>query len=102
MLKAGFVGDVEMVEWKQERPSWCCHADCQFSRRVQDSICGGILPVPVEHNGDVNRFRVCLRSDEQIEDYMCNETDLDWCRWIFDALDGKKTSWLSKRQEMPK
>jgi len=25
-----------------------------------------------------------------------NATDLEWFRWVFDALDGKITSWLSK------
>lgn len=32
------------------------------------------------------------------DSYMVNDTDLEWLRWIFDALDGKETSWLSRRQ----
>ncbi len=28
---------------------------------------------------------------------MVNDTDLGYLRWILDALDGKETSWLSKR-----
>lgn len=27
--------------------------------------------------------------------------DLDWMRWVFDALDGKRTSWLSRDAPPP-
>jgi len=37
--------------------------------------------------------RLC--SDELITDLMVNATDLDWMRWVFDALDGEITSWLN-------
>ena len=88
-----------MNEWRQERPSWCPHLDCSFRRRAHDSVCGGELPEPAQHNGDFNTHRVCLREDDngRIADYQVNATDLEWFRWIFDALDGKATSWLSKR-----
>lgn len=87
---------VTMTEWKQERPKWCPHIDCIFKRRVQDGFCGGYLPVPQEHDGDYNTYRVCLRTDEALADFMVNKTDLEWLRWLFDALDGRQTSWLSK------
>ena len=29
-------------------------------------------------------------------DYLVNNTDLEYMRWIFDALDGKTTSWISR------
>jgi len=64
-----------------------------------DHICGGDLPIPEPHNGDLNTFRLCLREENgRVADYMMNKSDLDWLRWIMDALDGKKTSWLSNRE----
>ena len=57
-----------------------------------DDICGGELPEPMRHEGALNFFRVCLQKD----DYQMNPTDLGWLRWIFDALDGENTSWLSR------
>lgn len=90
-------------EWKQERPSWCPYKDCIFKRRVQDAFCGGALPEPISHNADYNDYRICFCGSEIYqsegftgEHYQVNDTDLDYLRWIFDALDGKKTSWLSK------
>ena len=80
--------------WKQERPSWCPHADCQFRRRAMDSICGGELAEPEPHDGDMNTHRLCLVADSVI-DLQVNASDCDWLRWILDALDGKATSWLS-------
>jgi len=47
-----------MTEWKQERPNWCPHTDCLFKRRVQDAMCGGHLPTPVEHDGGFNDYRL--------------------------------------------
>lgn len=85
-----------MVEWKQEKPEWCPHGDCIFKRRVQDGFCGGYLPVPQEHDSDYNTYRICLRSDDALADYQVNKTDLDWLRWLFDVLDERQTSWLSK------
>ncbi len=87
------------TEWKQERPTWCCHGDCGFLRRAMDDICGGELPAPVPHGGGENTHRFCLHfADDMPEvfDLQVNPTDLDFFRWIFDALDGKQTSWLSQ------
>ncbi len=84
--------------WKQERPTWCLHKECLFKRRVMDAICGGELPEPSPHEGDINTHRICLNQGGRIDDYLVNSTDLEWFRWIFDALDGKETSWLSKRK----
>ena len=81
---------------QQVRPGWCQHPDCLFVRQATNAVCGGNLPESSEHDGGFNYYRVCLRSDGEIFDFRVNDTDLDWFRWIFDALDGKKTSWLSK------
>lgn len=92
------------ITWKQERPSWCPHPDCEFKRRTQDAICGGKLPEPQPHNGDFNTHRFCINEslsakDSKVIDLQVNNTDLDYFRWIFDALDGKVTSWLSKSKK---
>ncbi len=50
------------------------------------------------HDGDVNTHRLCLRLADVV-DVQVNTTDLDWLRWIFDALDGHESSWLSNRAE---
>ena len=87
-----------MSEWKQERPEWCPYPDsCTFLRRTQDAFCGGELPEPVDHDGVDNTHRLCIHDETGTADYQVNPTDLDGLRWIFDALDGKKTSWLSRR-----
>ena len=88
-----------LLVWKQERPSWCPHNDCEYLRRVQDALCGGKLPTPESHDGDHNTHRMCQRDgdDGSVYDWQVNATDLDGFRWIFDALDGKVTSWRSKR-----
>lgn len=88
--------------WTQERPTWCPHTDCLFRRRAMDSICGGELPTPTEHDGGLNTHRVCLNGaadDGRVFDLQVNASDLGWLRWIFDALDGLKTSWLSRESE---
>ena len=84
-------------EFKQEKPEWCPHSDCAFRRRVQDSICGGVLPEPESHGEDYNTHRICIKTDS-VFDLQVNNTDLEWFRWVFDSLDGKTTSWLSKRK----
>ena len=83
--------------WKQERPTWCPHKDCIFKRRVMDAICGGELATPEPHDGGLNTHRVCTQTD-QVIDLQVNETDLEWFRWVYDALDGRQSSWLSRRQ----
>ena len=81
--------------YKQERPVWCPHKDCIFLRSGgTSSMCGGKLPLSTEHNGGINTHHFCL-SEGGDSCYEVNANDLDWFRWIFDALDGKKTSWLS-------
>ncbi len=98
--------DIPQTIWKQERPKWCSFNDCGFKRRVQDAFCCGVLPEPAPHNGDFNDYRICLCGSEKHqvdgfngEHYQVNDTDLEYLRWIFDGLDGKKTSWISKRYE---
>lgn len=90
--------------WRQERPAWCPHPDCIFLRRVMDAACGGRLPEPQPHDsGDVpvNTHRFCLNGVDSTGDVVpvqLNASDLDWFRWVFDSLDGKQTSWLSRRE----
>ena len=67
-------------------------------RRVQDAACGGQLPQPVPHDADYNTHRLCLNAGEPVFDLQVNASDIEWLRWIFDALDGKRTSWLSHRE----
>lgn len=80
---------------RQERPSWCPKLDCLFKRRVMDSICGGELPEPILHAGDLNTFRICLNDDEVADvpvlPILINKGDLNWFRWVLDALDGRHT-----------
>ena len=63
-----------------------------------DSICGGNLPKPSPHEGDFNIYRLCFNQGGRIDSYEVNKSDLGWFRWIFDALDGRTTSWLSDRR----
>jgi len=86
----------ERARWKQERPMWCPHQDCVFCRRSQDALCGGRLPKPEPHEGDENTHRLCVNTVGEVFDLQVNKTDLGYFRWILDALDGKKTSWLSR------
>lgn len=88
-------------EWKQERPTWCPYPSCIFKRRVMDSICGGELPVQEPHDGDMNTHRICINgvdSSGGVVPLQVNKSDLDWFRWVFDALDDKKTGSLSLRE----
>lgn len=65
-------------------------------------MCCGDLPGPVPHGDDENVYRFCLNGvadDGGVFDLMVNDTDLGWFRWIFDALDGKETSWLSRTDD---
>jgi hypothetical protein len=90
------------MTYKQEKPAWCKHEDCVFQRRVLDNLCGGKLPTPERHETDFNFYRICIRTnvgEPNVFDLQVNNTDLDWFRWIFDALDGKKTSWLSRKKD---
>lgn len=84
----------ERIQYKQEKPSWCPHESCGFLRRAEDRFCGGSLPKPEPHGGDLNTHCICFKNEEVV-DFQVNMSDLDWFRWVFDAIDGKKTSWLS-------
>lgn len=79
-----------MTEWKQERPTWCPHQDCIFKRRVVDAMCAGHLPAPIEHDGGLNTYRLCLNGSADnggVFDLQINHTDLWWFRSLFDALE---------------
>jgi len=73
------------VTWRQERPSWCPHKDCLFKRRALDSLCGGELPEPTPHDGDMNTHRICINADP-IFDLQVNRADIGWFKWIFEAM----------------
>jgi len=75
-----------VMEWKHERPIWCPHQDCGFKRRAMDSLCGGKLPKPIEHDGDFNTHRLCIKTNE-VFDLQVNKTDLFWFKLIFKALE---------------
>ncbi len=96
--------------YEQERPSWCPHPTCIFKRRAMDSMCGGALPKEVKETDEfkqlhINDLRVCLNETHQppphakVIDFKVNDSDLDWFRFVYDALDEKRTSWLSTRNE---
>lgn len=80
----------EKTFWKQERPFWCPHETCQFRRRVMDSMCGGELPEPAPHAGDMNTHRICLREygQEEVIDLMINRSDAGWFLFILRGLFG--------------
>ena len=84
-----------MTTYKQERPAWCPHNECQFKRRAMDNACVGHLQTPTEHDGGFNHYRLCLNGvadNGGVFDLQVNNTDLWWLRWLFDALDGKNTA----------
>lgn len=88
-------GSEEVEVWKQKRPKWCPHTDCQFRIHSQDLICGGEMPEPVPHDSDENTHRFCLAGamdDGSVFDLQVNSTDLYHFRRIFDALDGKTSA----------
>lgn len=67
-------------------------------------MCGGQLPTPADHGEakGINTHRICIDTRETghgIFDLQVGTHDVEYLRWIFDAIDGKKTSWLSKRSE---
>lgn len=75
--------------WKQERPKFCVHLDCQFIFRVTDSMCGGKLPSPEPHNGDFNTHRFCLNGatdDGGVFDLQINKSDRWWFGKMFDEM----------------
>lgn len=63
--------------WKQERPSWCPHQDCQFRVRSQDAICIGELPTPREHDGVQNTHRLCQQGAPDDGSWLHT---VEWCR----------------------
>ena len=60
----------------------------------------GFIQYMVDVKGyDTEEAKELWADNGGVFDLHVNKTDLDWFRWIFDALDGKKTSWLSMRKE---
>jgi hypothetical protein len=80
-----------MIEvWKNERPAWCPHLDCQFRLKAQDAMCAGHLPAPAEHDGDFNTGRLCLNGAADnggVFDLQVNKSDLYHFRRLFKALE---------------
>jgi hypothetical protein len=64
-------------------------------------LCGGVLSKPVPHDGGINTHRLCIHfhDDASTIDLQVNESDMEWLRWIVDALDGRTTSWLSRGRD---
>jgi hypothetical protein len=59
------------------------------------------LPKPEPHDGDVNTHRICINAGEPIFDLQVNASDLLWFRYIFDALDGRSTSFVGSSRALP-
>ena len=84
------------------RPDWCMRKECIFLKNGQAAICGGELPDPIDHDGILNTHRICIDTREdsgEIFDLQVNDNDLEWMRFVFDSLDGKGTSWITKLGE---
>ena len=70
-----------------------------------DDMCGGHLPEPAEHDGDFNHHRFCLNGvadNGGVFDLQVNNSDLQWFRWLFDALDGKNTANMNSPEQAAK
>lgn len=87
----------------QQRPEWCLYRDCIFTRNFYarcGAICSGKLPKPDPHEEGFNTYQLCFlfignkekHSPAEAFAMRVNDLDLDLLRWVFDALDGKKTS----------
>lgn len=69
------------------KPDWCRHrATCRFIRSVSDSACGGRLPKPEPHDGDVNTHRICIRTNADVFDLQVNRTDLWWLSELIGSI----------------
>ena len=90
---------IEVIEWKQERPEWCSQEKCQFLRRVMDDACIGKLDTPEDHEGIDNTHGWCMAGvvEDHILHLETNITDIEYMRWLFDAVDDGHSSWLSNR-----
>lgn len=78
-----------------KRPEWCPHSTCIFVVNMQDKICGGHLPEPVEHDGDYNIHRLCLEGalpNGEIFDLQIHNSDIFCFNRVFSALrkEGEK------------
>ena len=82
-------------EWKNERPEWCPHANCEYRLRAQDSACVGYLPLPIPHGEDSNDYRFCLNGaleSGEVFDLMINDSDLYHFKRLFAALQRRPGS----------
>lgn len=83
------------------RPAWCPLRDnCAFVEQVADKMCCGRPPKPVMHDVVANDMRLCLyfESTEEVFNVAIDKVDLDWFRYLFDRLDGQRTSTVWKRE----
>jgi len=82
-------------EWRQERPSWCPHRDCEFKKRAMDKLCSGRLPEPTSHDGDWNTHRLCINGvlpNNEVFDLMINKTDAWWLSYVLSEVVGGERS----------
>ena len=77
-----------MTEWKQVRPEWCPHAECEYRASSQAIICVGHLPTPAPQGDDENTDRICLQTDTDGEpfDLQINASDVFHLRRMFDVI----------------
>ncbi len=76
-----------------DRPLWCPHEDCSNLRTLQNLMCIGRLPKPVQHDEGFNDYRMCLDgadSTGDVFDLQINSSDIYNFRLLFDATDVKK------------
>ena len=84
-----------MEEWKNVRPEWCPHLDCEHIISTQEMICKGKLLIPEPHDEDTNTHRLCIDTRETghgIFDLKINKGDI-WhlCR-ILQEVNPKERS----------
>ena len=80
------------------RPGWCPYPDtCAWVTRGGESLdsgvaCGGHLPEPQDHHGDLNTHRLCMRSaDGDVARFEVNQTDLWYLGLVVGALHKEAT-----------
>lgn len=87
----GEVTNLTAQEWRQERPSWCPHRDCEFKKRSMDKLCSGSLPEQASHDGDWNTHRLCINEvlpKGEVFDLMINKTDAWWLSYVLSEVTG--------------
>jgi len=75
---------------KNKRPAWCPHTDCKYHLSTQDLLCVGHLPEQIEHDGDVNIYRMCINCCGEVFDLQINDTDIYHLKRLLDSLKSSR------------